>query len=60
MTKSSRAFLRTKKLDHTEYADKDVLREYKPNELKSHGRPHDHPVRARNADTVKDRGLTEE
>jgi hypothetical protein len=60
MTKSARQFLRTKKLDHTEIADKDVKKEFKPTELKSHDRPYDEPIRARTEDTVAHRGLTEE
>jgi hypothetical protein len=60
MTQSSRAWLRGRKLDHTEVADKSVLREIKPNTLRTHRRPIDIPVPARASDDVKDRGKTEE
>jgi len=60
MTKSARNFIRRKTLDHTEFADKDRLEEFKLRTLKSHDRPVNVAVPVRAPDTVKDRALTEE
>ena len=59
MSQNSRYFLRRQRLDHTEHVKSDVDKEYQPNKLRSHTRPHEKPIELRQDDRVKDRARTE-
>jgi len=60
MSQNSRFTLRRQRLDFTEHVKSDVDKEYDPNSLHSHKRPHEKPIELRKDDRVKDRARTEE
>lgn len=59
MSQNSRRFLRRQRLDHTEHVLSDVDKEYRPDKLHSHNRPHEQPIELRKDDRTKDRARTE-